>query len=111
MGTTFKVGRREYPLPDFETITFKEARAVKAATGMRMGELPAAFEAGDTDAYLALFVVAKMRVDGPFDPSDLDDLQITALEVSDDEPEVAAGPLAPENAAKPSKPRKTTAAA
>jgi hypothetical protein len=109
MAAHFKVDGREYPLPDFETITFREARAVKAATGLRMGELPAAFEAGDTDAYLALFIVSKMRVDGPAGITDLDDLAVTALEFGGDEEDNATGPL--ERPAQPKRSSRKSAAA
>lgn len=88
MSVFFKVDGKEYPLPDFDTIDFEEARAIKSVTGLRMGELMPAFEAGDADAVLALFVVAKIRVDGSADPDELGKLKIADLDlVSSDEVE------------------------
>jgi hypothetical protein len=109
MATFFKVGAHKYPLPDFETITFAEGRFVKKCIDLTINELPAAYERGDPDAFLALFIVAKLRVDGKFDPDDLDGLQITALGVEDDEPEEPERPLEPGNDAKPAPTRKRTA--
>ncbi len=102
----FKVNGSEYPLPDFDTITFDEGRAIKAVTGLRMGELLPAFNAGDSDAMLALFIVAKSRVDGSQGVADLGSLKIVDLEIVDDEDaagEVAedAVPLAPKRSPRP----------
>ncbi len=109
MGAHFKVDGREYPLPDFDTIDFDEARAIKAATGLRMGELMPAFNAGDADAMLALFIVAKLRVDGEADPVRLGKIRIVDLGLEDDEPvEAADGPLASAAPKQSKRPRSVT---
>ena len=97
----FQVHGREYDMPEFDSITFREANTIKKITGLRMGELPEAFGSGDTDAMLALFVVAKMRADGTIDLNAVQDLQIDTLqfveeEVAEDPPVAEDGPAAEE---------------
>ncbi len=83
MALIMKVAGREYPVPDFETLTFKEGRMIKNVVGLTMGQLPKAFEDGDVDAILAFFVVAKQRMDGDFNLDQLENLAISDLELVD----------------------------
>ena len=90
----FKVEGREYDSPEFDSITFREASTIKKITGLRMGELPEAFSAGDTDALLSMFIVAKLRSDGALDLDAVQDLQIDSLEIINDPVDVADPPPA-----------------
>jgi len=58
---------RDYPVPDYSAVTFRENQLVKKVTGLRVGELQEAFEKNDSDAVLALFLISKMRMDGDID--------------------------------------------
>src|SRR5581483_10489422 len=54
---------REWEIPLPLEPTFKEARLIKQLTGLRVGEIPAAFAAGDHDAILAGALLAFLRAD------------------------------------------------
>lgn len=78
---------REYPFPDFSTITFREGSLIKKYTGLKIGQLPEAFEQGDSDGLLAIVIVAKLRQDGDVNLDALLDMSMTDLEVVTDEEE------------------------
>ena len=96
----FNIDGREYAFPDFESLTFKEARLMKDATGLKMGAMVEAFEEMDTDVIIALALVAMTRQDGWVDTEKLYDLPISSIELVLDDVDKGTGedaPLAPNN--------------
>lgn len=76
-----KVDGRLYPFPDFESLTFREARMMKDITGLKMGAMVEAFEQMDTDVIVALALIAISRQDGTVNADALYDLPITSVEL------------------------------
>lgn len=62
-----RVHEQEYPFPEIDTITYREAALVKKLTGLRFGEFGEAFENGDTDIMVGLAAVAVYRNSGQTD--------------------------------------------
>ena len=79
---------REYPVPDYSQVTFRENQLVKRVTGLRVGELQEAFEKNDSDAVLALFLISKMRMDGDVDVDAILDTPVLEFTIKTKELEV-----------------------
>jgi hypothetical protein len=77
-------GEKRYPMPD--AYTYREMARIKNLTGIRGGEIGEALMAGDTEAILALAVVASERIHDPIDLQALEDLPFGSVWL-DAEPE------------------------
>lgn len=87
-------GERTFDVPD--PMTYRELGNIKRMTGYRAGEIGEALIAGDTDAVLALAVVASARAGDPVTLEQLENLEVGALRVVADEeedPTEAAAPV------------------
>jgi hypothetical protein len=73
------VDEKEYPFPELDTITFREARTIKKLTGLRLGEYEDAFEVVDADLMVALAAVALTREDRGADVDSLFELGIDKI--------------------------------
>lgn len=71
-----RVNGADYPFPEIDSITFREANLVKKLTGLRLGEFGEAFENGDTDMMVGLACVAVHRHSGQTDFDYLYDLSL-----------------------------------
>lgn len=85
MAMKIRIDGREFDFPVLDTMTFREAKLVKKATGLKMGQYAEALEDGDVDMLLAMALIAKLRADGIVDTEKLLDMPIDKLEVFDDE--------------------------
>lgn len=87
-------GAKRYPMP--ESYTYREMSRIKALTGIRGGEIGEALVAGDTDAIIAIAVVASERVHDPINVDKLEDLPFGSirLEAEEEDPTQAAPAVA-----------------
>jgi len=86
----FDIDGRTYEMPEFDSLTFREAKLMKQNTGLTMGRMLAAFEEMDSEVILALALVAIRRQDGSVDVEALYDLPINKVQLvvpEADEPE------------------------
>ena len=94
---------RDYPIPDYSQVTFRENQLVKRVTGLRVGELQEAFEKNDSDAILALFLISKMRMDGDVDVDSILDTPVLefTIKTQENEEQVPTEPAAEAGDAEP----------
>lgn len=78
-------GDRTYEVP--EPMTYRELGKIKRITGLRGGEIGEALMAGDTDAILAITVIASERANDPVTLDDLEDMPFGAIRVEAEEDE------------------------
>lgn len=92
------VNNVEYPFPEVDTITYREAKIVKKLTGLRLGEYAEAFDSGDTDIFLGLAAVAVHRSTGQTDLEHLLDLGLDGIQMIAEEEDTELPPAeAPES--------------
>jgi hypothetical protein len=88
----------DYPFPEIDTITYREAKIVKKLTGLRLGEYEEAFESGDTDMMIALAAVAVHRDSNRTDLDYLLDLKLDDIQFVTEEADTEIPPAqAPES--------------
>jgi len=87
-----RINGEEYPFPDPDTWTFREAGIIKRMSGVRPAELGEAFAAGDAELLAALTFITLKRAGKPVTEDQVLDMQISAL--APEEPEADAGPPA-----------------
>jgi hypothetical protein len=102
---TIEINGRRYELPDITNPTIREAKRIKAATGMPPVRLMTALQEADPDAWAGVALMAMQAIDpriGEQQLEDLDLFQVMAsfqptedVEASDDPPVVAGAVAAP----------------
>ena len=78
-------GEHTYEVP--EPMTYRELGKIKRITGLRGGEIGEALMAGDTDAILAITVIASERANDPVTLDDLEDMPFGSIRVEAEEDE------------------------
>lgn len=89
-------GERSFDVP--EPMTYRELGRIKRMTGYRAGEIGEALIAGDTDAVLALSVVASERAGEPITLDQLENLEVGQIRVEADDEDEDPTPAAAEDA-------------
>ena len=79
MGMTITVDGRRYELPNLESPSIREAREIKAATGMAPLVLLDALGHADPDAWGGVVLMAMRKVDPRVAQSVVDDLDLFEL--------------------------------
>ena len=85
MAAAVRIREKRYPLPDFDSVTFREKGVIKAETGgLGWSDFLFALERRDPDAELALLRLTLRRTEAKPDLSFLDDLREEEFEWEDD---------------------------
>lgn len=71
----------DFPWPEVDSITYREASMIKRLTGLRLGEYGEAFEKNDPDMILGLAAVAYSRAKNTREVEFLLDLGLDAIDV------------------------------
>lgn len=86
MAARWKFAGVEYPVPD--SFTFGEARTIKRLTGMTLAEADKQFitDGSDPDCTFALFLVSVQRVRPNVTQAELEDVDMSDVELEIDPP-------------------------
>lgn len=95
MPTILRVDGADYPFPDLDSLTFREADLVKRLTGLTMGDMDDAFKRRDVAAVLALAVVSMSRQGAIVDEDAMLDMPIAKIEAVTVPDEAEDGPVDP----------------